>query len=226
MLVEMLPFISEQPRHKHQETVLDMIAKILAEFETVLKTKVVEHESAVAGIDKERLIRESAIQEATVSLEEKFSELQATNSKLESCKSTLKTAKEELVAAQVDQSNAPLHAFLALLCPILTLVGRFLHVLNTFYNAFGDASAPLLGPILPPVGTRRALLPCFHNVLPRRWRRLCALSWPNFVTRLNTRRALPTCFGIVLQRRWRHLCGRSWPKSAPSWPSLGASHTF
>ena len=71
--MSLLPFVSEQPRHKHQETVLDMIAKILAEFETVLKTKVVEHE------------------------------LQAANSKLGSSKSTLDTAKEELRLTRATQ---------------------------------------------------------------------------------------------------------------------------
>ncbi len=41
---------------------------------------------------------------------------------------------------------------------ISTLAGRFSHVLSTFYHAVGDAFARLLGPTLPPVEPRRALL--------------------------------------------------------------------
>ncbi len=67
----------------------------------------------------------------------------------------------------------PLRHFFSQLCPVSIIVGRFSRVLGTFYHAVGDASAPILSPALPRLGSRRALLTRAEHVLPRSRRRFC-----------------------------------------------------
>ena len=120
----------------------------------------------------------------------------------------------------------PLRPFLAQVCPQLALIGRFSHVLNTFYHAVGDAFAPLLAhqiyPVLTVVGRFSHVLITFYHAVGDASAPLLGPSLP----RLDPHRAHLTRFQHVLPRSWRRVCTPFWPNSAPSWHSSRASHTF
>jgi len=72
MLINMLPFAAQPPpRHQFQEHALDFVGHELERELQLLKNKVVELQTKVAGVDKERSHRSAAIEAAVADVEAK-----------------------------------------------------------------------------------------------------------------------------------------------------------